>query len=143
MTHRNPIQRTSDERTNRIATLRSSQAHSGAIAKRSVNRRGSHGGGNHTVGMRMPRPVRTRVATVAVGSALALAACGGGGSSSEPAGSTLPALPDAIELEPAADNAANQLPDVVVDDIGAGNKVNLRNAAPAETPILLWMYAPH
>jgi hypothetical protein len=32
---------------------------------------------------------------------------------------------------------------VVVDDVAAGNKVNLRNAAPADTPILLWMYAPH
>jgi len=31
----------------------------------------------------------------------------------------------------------------VVDDVGAGNKVNLRNVAPADKPILLWMYAPH
>ena len=76
---------------------------------------------------------------------LLLAACGGGGddSSSESAGSTLPAPPDEVELEPAADIAANQLPDVVVDDVAAGNKVNLRNVAPADTPILLWMYAPH
>ena len=72
-----------------------------------------------------------------------LAACGGGESSSESAGSTLPAPADALELDPAADVAANQLPDVVVDDVRAGNKVNLRNLAPADTPILLWMYAPH
>jgi hypothetical protein len=72
-----------------------------------------------------------------------VAACGGGESSGEPAGSTLPAPPDVVDVDPAADTAANQLPDVVVDDIAAGNKVNLRNAAPADTPILLWMWAPH
>jgi hypothetical protein len=72
-----------------------------------------------------------------------LSACGGGGSSSEPAGSTLPPPADVVDLDPAADTPANQLPDVVVDDVAAGNKVNLRNAAPADTPILLWMYAPH
>ncbi len=84
------------------------------------------------------------MAAAAVGATLLLAACGGGeSSSSEPAGSTLPAPPDAVELDPAADTAANQLPDVVVDDVIAGNKVNLRNVAPADTPILLWMYAPH
>ena len=93
--------------------------------------------------MRFPGSSRRRLAAVAVGSALALAACGGSDSSSEPAGSTLPPPPDAVELDPAADTAANQLPDVVVDDVIAGNKVNLRNIAPADTPILLWMYAPH
>jgi hypothetical protein len=72
-----------------------------------------------------------------------LSACGGGGSSSEPAGSALPPPADVVDLDPAADTPANQLPDVVVDDVAAGNKVNLRNAAPADTPILLWMYAPH
>jgi hypothetical protein len=89
------------------------------------------------------RPTRSRLATVAVGSVLVLAACGGGESSSEPAGSTLPPPPDVVEVDPAADTAANQLPDVVVDDIAAGNKVNVRNLAPADTPILLWMWAPH
>ena len=93
--------------------------------------------------MRLPRLSRSRLAAVAVGSALLLAACGGGESSGGPAGSTLPPPPDAVELDPSADIAANQLPDVVVDDVGAGNKVNLRNVAPAATPILLWMYAPH
>jgi hypothetical protein len=80
---------------------------------------------------------------MATASAIVLAACGGGDSSSEPAGSTLPPPPDATELESASDTPANQLPDVVVDDVSAGNKVNLRNLAPADTPILLWMYAPH
>ncbi len=93
--------------------------------------------------MRIPGSSRRRLVAVAVGSALAVAACGGSGTSSEPAGSALPPPPDAVELDPAAETAANQLPDVVVDDVSAGNKVNLRNIAPADTPILLWMYAPH
>lgn len=58
-------------------------------------------------------------------------------------GSTLPAPLGAVELDPAADTVANQLPDVEVDDVLATNKANLRNVAPADTPILLWMYAPH
>ena len=112
-------------------------------SKRSVNRGDSEGRSDHTVAMRLPRSSRSRIAAAAVGATLLLAACGGGESSSEPAGSTLPAPADVVELDPAADTAANQLPDVVVDDVIAGNKVNLRNVAPADTPILLWMYAPH
>jgi hypothetical protein len=93
--------------------------------------------------MRFPRSNRSRLAAASVGAVLVLAACGGGDSSSESSGSTLPAPPDVVELDPAADTAANQIPDVVVDDVINGNKVNLRNVAPADTPILLWMYAPH
>jgi len=93
--------------------------------------------------MRLPRSNRSRLASLAFGTVLAVSACGGGDSSSESSGSTLPAPPDEIELDPAGDVAANQLPDVVVDDVVAGNKINLRNVAPADTPILLWMYAPH
>ena len=95
--------------------------------------------------MRLPRSSRSRVAATACGATLLLAACGGDGgdSSSETAGSTLAPPPDVVEHDPAADTAANQIPDVVVDDVSAGNKVNLRNVAPADTPILLWMYAPH
>jgi hypothetical protein len=89
------------------------------------------------------RPPRSRLAAVLVGSVFALAACGGSESSNEPEGSTLPPPPDVVEVDPAADTAANQLPDVVVDDIAVGNKVNVRNLAPADTPILLWMWAPH
>jgi hypothetical protein len=89
------------------------------------------------------RPTRSRLPAVVVGSVLVLAACGASESSSEPTGSTLPPPPDVVEVDPTADTAANQLPDVVVDDIAAGNKVNVRNLAPADTPILLWMWAPH
>ena len=67
-----------------------------------------------------------------------LAARGGSGSaSSESSGSTLPPPPDAVELDPTADTAANQLSDVVVHDVAAGNKLNLRNVAAGDTPALL------
>ncbi len=112
-------------------------------AKRSVNRSPSTDAYGHTGAMRIARSNRSRLAAASVGAVLLLAACGGGDSSSEPAGSTLPPPPDEVELDPAADIAGNQLPDVVVDDVLNGNKVNLRNVAPADTPILLWMYAPH
>ncbi len=108
-----------------------------------MNRTTSAADHRHTVGMHLPRSNRTRLAALAVGGVLAVSACGGADSSSESSGSTLPPPPDVVELDPAADVAANQLPDVVVDDVIAGNKVNLRNVAPADTPILLWMYAPH
>ena len=108
-----------------------------------MNRGDSAGRRGHTERVRRPRSSRSRLTATAFGATLLLAACGGGESSSESAGSTLPAPPNAVELDPAADIAANQLPDVVVDDVAAGNKVNLRNVAPADTPILLWMYAPH
>lgn len=91
------------------------------------------------------RSRRSRLGAAAFASALLLAACGGGDSadSADPSGSTLAPAPDETELDPAADMVANQLPDVVVDDIGRGNKVNVRNLAPADKPILLWMWAPH
>jgi len=108
-----------------------------------VNRRRSPDASDHNDRMRLTRSSRARVAAAAFGATLLLAACGGGESSSELAGSKLTAPPDAVELDPAADIAANQLPDVVVEDVGAGNKVNLRNVAPADKPILLWLYAPH
>ena len=92
-----------------------------------------------------PRSRRRRTATVVVAGALALAACGGsdGSSTESSGGTTLSAPPDEVELDPAADTVANQLPDVVVDNVTLRNKVNLPNVAPADTPILLWMYAPH
>ena len=85
----------------------------------------------------------------ALAGGLVLAACGSddGGDSSD-AGSSAdaveaPAPPDTAEVTPEADAATNMLPDVVVDDLIAGNKVNVRNLAPNDKPILLWMYAPH
>ena len=78
-----------------------------------------------------------------------LAACGsddGADSSdtgSDSAAAQTPAPPDEVEVSPEADAATNQLPDVIVDDLIAGNQVNVRNLAPNDKPILLWMYAPH
>lgn len=91
------------------------------------------------------RSVRRRVVGAVIAGAFVLAACGGGDESGgrSNGGTEVPAPPDEIALDPASDTATNQLPDVVVDNVTLGNKVNLRNAAPADKPILLWMYAPH
>ena len=48
--------------------------------------------------------------------------------------------PDVI---PEAEIETNLLPNVVVDDLGNGRKVNFRNLVPQEKPVLLWMWAPH
>ena len=81
-----------------------------------------------------------------------LAACGSGDDSgsgdaaSSDNGSEAvdtPAPPDEVEVTPEAEAATNQRPDVMVDDLIAGNQVNVRNLAPNDKPILLWMYAPH
>lgn len=44
-----------------------------------------------------------------------------------------------------AESAAseNPLPDLLVDDIRRGTKVNLANLIPAERPVLVWAWAPH
>ncbi len=85
-----------------------------------------------------------RTAASAAFAVFAVTACGGsgdGGSSgpAEPA----PAIADAVVLDPAADVATNLLPDLVVDNLGDSNKVNLRNFGVSDKPILLWMWAPH
>ena len=49
----------------------------------------------------------------------------------------------ASELAPASNFAENMLPDLLVDDIRSGQKVNIRNVFPAERPVLMWMWAPH
>jgi ABC-type glycerol-3-phosphate transport system substrate-binding protein len=94
------------------------------------------------------RALRRRAVAAALAGALVFAACGGGDDSAASgdaasAGTQAPTPPDDVDLDPASDTPANQLPDVVVDDLQLGNKVNLRNFAPSDTPILLWMWAPH
>ena len=96
------------------------------------------------------RSTRSRLVATALAGAFVLAACGGGddsesggGSSAASDGTQLPAPADDTSVDPASDTAENVLPDVVVDDVGAGNKVNLRNVSPSDKPVLLWMYAPH
>ena len=78
-----------------------------------------------------------------------LAARGGGNdgdSGAESGGSAeppTPAPPDDFIVDPESNIDINVLPDLVVDNVSLGNKVNLRNTFPAEQPVLLWMYAPH
>lgn len=93
----------------------------------------------------MSRAVRTRrVAASLAMATLALAACGGSGDDgSSPAAEPAPVVADAVEIDPAADIATNLMPDLVVDNITEGNKVNVRNYAVGERPTLLWMWAPH
>ena len=47
------------------------------------------------------------------------------------------------DVVPTAEIETNQLPSVVLDDVGRGAKVNFRNLVPQDKPILLWAYAPH
>jgi len=117
------------------------------MTKRSVNRRARVAAVGQTVAMSgtSSRSLRRRTVAALFAGGLVLAACGGGSDSSGGAstGTDAPAPPDVTELDPASDTPTNQLPDVVVDDLINGNKVNLRNFAPADTAILVWMWAPH
>jgi hypothetical protein len=117
--------------------------------------------------MRSPRSLRTRLLVVPIAGAMLLAACGGGGADDESAddgsaeaGAAEQADGDADaedatvlttagvdlggpEVDPASDVENNLFPDLVVDDIGRGKKVNIRNIVPSDKPVLLWMWAPH
>ena len=89
-----------------------------------------------------------RVVAAALATTLLLAACGGGDGNDavdagEAGGSELPVAEDRLEVDPTSDVATNVLPDVVVNHVQAGNKVNLRNMAPADTAVLVWMWSPH
>ena len=68
--------------------------------------------------------------------AIVAAACGG----DEPS----PAPPVAPEpAPPAADAGPNTLPDVTVLDVASGESVVVSSLAPADRPILVWVWAPH
>ncbi|MEO1059249.1 MAG: hypothetical protein AAFY28_20275, partial [Actinomycetota bacterium] len=98
------------------------------------------------------RPVqmnRRHFAGLVAGGAV-LAACGSdSGSDNAASDSAAPeeptgtAPPDDFIVDPESNIDTNVLPDLVVDNVSDGNKVNLRNTFPAEQPVLLWMYAPH
>lgn len=94
-------------------------------------------------------PHRRRLVASAAGAALLLAACGGGDGDSSSSGAvassgSAPApVPDLVEVQAVADVATNQLPDLVVDDLGNDNKVNLRNYGVGDRATLVWMWAPH
>ena len=96
----------------------------------------------------LTRSTRRRALGAVLAATFVLAACGGGGGSSSSdssnaVGTEAPAPPDETAVAAESDTPTNQLPDVVVDNVTLGNKVNLRNTAPADTAILLWMWAPH
>lgn len=110
-------------------------------------------------------PTVRRASTALVAGALVLAACGGdddsssttieSGSGDAPTADEAPAAGDSSaavlttggrelgeELDPASDISTNILPDLLVDDVGRGTKVNIRNIFPADKPVLAWLYAP-
>jgi len=113
--------------------------------------------------MRPPRSNRTRLLVLPIAAALLIAACGGGsdGDSADAAAAnggsesadgeradadvftTAGIDLGGIEIDPASEIESNLFPDLVVDDIGRGKKVNIRNIVPSDKPILLWMWAPH
>jgi len=84
---------------------------------------------------------------------LVLGGCGGGrGATSPPeaTGSTLPSLsaPQPAPSSPAitaapGERATDALPQVTVDDVGAGTKVDLASLSPSSQPLLVWLWAPH
>jgi hypothetical protein len=47
------------------------------------------------------------------------------------------------ETESDQPRGENQLPDVTMIDIVTGEEVSLSSFAPADTPIVLWFWAPH
>jgi hypothetical protein len=109
--------------------------------------------------MRSPQLFRHRSIAMLAGGLLVLAACGGGGDADDSAAggvdtaATAAAESDVLttsgvdlggpDVAPAAEIATNLFPDLVVDDVGRGKKVNIRNIVPADKPVLLWMWAPH
>ena len=122
-----------------------------------------------TCPMRSTRSLRARLLAASVGGVLLLAACGGGGDGGDSAGGATAdgvtadgATADGeaesaeadvfttagvdlggVEVDPASEMETNLFPDLVVDDIGRGKKVNIRNIVPSDKPVLLWMWAPH
>lgn len=116
-----------------------------------------------------PKRARRSLAALAASGALVLAACGGSDGADDGSSGADAAETSADSDATAADDAAptpartgaglldlsgpdivasaeietNELPDVVVDDLTNGRKVNFRNLVPQDKPILLWMWAPH
>jgi len=85
-------------------------------------------------------------AAVLAASALLGGACGGGSTSGQatPATvSTLPSLDGTQAPAPAPVAGRSVLPDLTVDDVSAGTKVNLASLVPSPEPLLVWFWAPH
>ena len=60
---------------------------------------------------------------------------------SDPAATEPP--PSQLDATDPPAEVVEPLPDVSVQDVGAGAQVNLASLLPADRPILLWMWAPH
>ena len=90
--------------------------------------------------------MRRSIALAALAGGLLLAACGGGGSNL-PDGVTLPEPADGpVPVLPVSDEAAagSPLPEIAVrQSNGEGGWVQLKNALPADKPLLVWFWAPH
>lgn len=96
--------------------------------------------------------MKCSVATAAV-LAVLLAGCGSGSGTpaAQPVATTGPTLPSidapagTAAPPPAlpASTGASVLPDIEVDDVAAGTKVDLTSLAPSAQPLLLWLWAPH
>ena len=102
-----------------------------------------------------------RLVPFVAGTALVVAACGGGdndavevllpaadpdaGSATVDPSQLLPTQVDlvGVAVQPSSEIDSNLLPPVVLDDLTTGRKVNFRNLVPQDKPILIWMYAPH
>lgn len=93
--------------------------------------------------------MRTQIAAAALAGGMLLAACGGTPDAPvaddgttvtlpEPAAGPAPAVPvDAA-------SAGSPLPDLAIRRInGDGGWYNLKNALPADKPLLVWFWAPH
>lgn len=104
-------------------------------------------------------PSRWLTAAAVTATALLVGACGGSGTTGPTAAgpvSTLPSIdgsppPAAPAPAPPAGPGGSAapatgksvLPDLVVDDVAAGAKVNLASLAPGAEPLLVWFWAPH
>ncbi|MDX2379801.1 MAG: hypothetical protein QNM02_08585 [Acidimicrobiia bacterium] len=105
------------------------------------------------------RSHRSPLIAASIAAVLVLAACGGGGgdgsADADGAGDSATAEDGSdilttagidlggAEVGSASEVESNLFPDLVVDDIGRGKKVNIRNIVPSDKPVLLWMWAPH
>jgi hypothetical protein len=96
-----------------------------------------------TAHMRGSLTARRHVTAGLLAATLLFAACGGGDDGGDASGDALPRV-DLVgaHVLPTSEFDANQLPNVVVNDINTGRGVNFRILIPQEKPILLWMWAP-
>lgn len=91
---------------------------------------------------------RRLLGVLAVSGALVGVGCSGGSGervASTPGTTTVlpPTTSASPSVAPQAPAAASVLPDLSVDDVAAGTKVDLSSLAPADRPLLVWFWAPH